>query len=207
MSFKKKTENFWYYYKWHTIIGILALVLIAYAVKTSVGSKENDLFMVYVSDKGVNAASSDMLEKDFKDSDILKDVNGDGERVFYLDNMVVSMDGANNDMALMQKLQVYMMAGEQSLMLVHKYIPEDYDGAFEDISSFASEDDVTYTGAEGKITAISVEGNSYLESLGFNTDNLYIALHTRTEKQEKNHVRDGEYKNARRALKYILDNK
>ncbi len=207
MSFKKKTENFWYYYKWHTIIGILALVLIAYAIKSSVGSKENDLFMVYVSDKGVNPASCDMLETDFKDSDILKDVNGDGEKVFYLDNMVVSMDGTNNDMALLQKLQVYMMAGEQSLMLVHKYIPEDYDGAFEDISAFASEDDVTYTGAEGKITAISVEGNSYLESLGFNTDNLYIALHARTEKQEKNHVRDGEYKNARRALKYILDNK
>lgn len=207
MSFKEKRENFWYYYKWHTLIGILVILVVVYAVKTSVGSKENDLFMVYVSDMVVNSDSSDMLEKDLKDNDILKDVNGDGEKVFYLDTMIVSMEDNNNDMAVMQKLQVYMMAGEQSLMLVHKYIPEDYDGAFEDISAYASEDDVTYTGADGKVTAISVEGNSYLEKLGFNTENLYIAIHARTEKQEKKHVRDGEYENARNTLKYILDNK
>ena len=29
---QKKWENYWYYYKWHTIVGIVALLVIAYTV-------------------------------------------------------------------------------------------------------------------------------------------------------------------------------
>ncbi len=207
MSFKKKLENYWYYYKWHTVIAVFIIFVVGFTIKSATESKENDLFMVYVSDKAIDTDVSGKLGKDLEKNKLIKDVNGDSEVNFYLDTLVTSLDGNNSDVASMQKLQVYMLAGEQSLMLVHKYIPEDYDGTFEDISAYASEDDTVYKGSNGKITAISVEGNSYLENMGINTENLYIGIHARSDKQIEKHERDAEYKMAHNILKYILKNK
>ena len=81
-----------------------------------------------------------------------------------------------------------MFAGQQSLMLVHQYVLEDYDGAFENIGDYAKEDDKTFTGNQKFVSGISVEGNKFLEDIGINTENLYVAMHVRTEKQIKKEI-------------------
>ena len=89
-------------------------------------------------------------------------------------------------------------------MFLHQYVVEDYDGAFEDMSSFAG-DRKTVVGKEGYVTAVSVEGSKYLESLGINTENLYITVHRRTEKDIKKGKLDREYELAHKIVKFVLE--
>lgn len=205
VNFKKKAENFWYHYKWHLILGVFIAILLIYAVKSMVTKKENDLFAVYISDKSISEDTGKNFEKSLIEENLMNDVNGDGEKVFYFEPLVTTMDYDAADNTTMQKLQFYMLAGEQSLMLVHKYIPEDYDGAFEDISAYASSDDEVYIGNDGYVTAICVEGNKYLESMGFDTENLYVAMHVMNDRDKDNSKRIKEYETAREIMKYILE--
>lgn len=204
VTLQKRFENYWYYYKWHTIVGIAVIMLIILGLKSFSSSKEADMTIVYVSDKYADPSVSQNFQDSLKENNLTADLNGDKTEYFYLDPMVVSFDGKNQDVAIMQKLQVYMAAGSQSLMMVHKYILEDYDGAFEDISDLCQDDENAFVSKDKTITGISVEGNKYLESLGINTDNLYLCLKQRTQKELKNKNRDKEYELAGKIIKFIL---
>ena len=207
MTIRKKLENFIYYYKWHTIVAVLVILLVAFGIKSSLDSKEPDVNILYVSDKATAAEASENLKKTLDKNKLVKDVNKDGEEYLYFESLVLSFDDSNNqDFALYQKLQVQMFAGTQSLMLVHQYVLEDYDGAFEDIGEYADKGLKTVSGVQGFVTGISVEGNKLLESAGINTENLYVSMHVRTEKQKKKHELEEEYKLAHEIMEFILDN-
>lgn len=204
MTFRKKLENFFYYYKWHTLAAVFIIAIVGFSVHSSMTSYEPDLNMVYVSDKPMASDTSERFEKSLKSASLVSDVNGDGKVRFLFEPMVMSMDSENADYTLAQKLQVYMFAGSQSVMFLHQYVVEDYDGAFEDMSSFAG-DRKTVVGKEGYVTAVSVEGSKYLESLGINTENLYITVHRRTEKDIKKGKLDREYELAHKIVKFVLE--
>ncbi len=206
MTFKEKLENFFYYYKWHTIIAVIAVALIGYCVHSSLTSHEPDVYISYVSDVPVSSDTASKMEKSLAENSLMKDVNGDGVKRFLLDPTVVSMDTSDgSDYAILQKLQVNMFAGSQTLMLVHKYVVEDYDGAYEDMSAFAEYGE-TIVGEENFPTAVSVAGNKYLEDMGINTENLYLAIHRRTEKDVEKGERNAEYALAYDVAKFILEN-
>ena len=207
MKFKKKLENFFYYYKWHVVGGIAAILILIPVIMSFTDKSEPDLNIIYVSDKYVSIDVSKNFEKSLNDQKLIHDIDNDGKKTFVFDPLVISYDDNNQDMAIMQKLQVYMMAGEQTLMLVHRYVAEDYDGAFEDISKYDPGDGTAYTGREGFVTAISVEGNRYLEGLGINTENLYVTMHTKTQSKKKDEKRDKAFNAAYEVLEYILNNK
>ena len=207
MTFKQKLENFKYYYKWHTIIAVFVIFLAVIGIKSCVESKEPDINILYVSDKYVQNDAGEKFQKQLSQNNFITDVNKDGKEYFYFEPVIISYEGNDNqNFAVYQKLQVQMFAGQQSLMLVHQYVLEDYDGAFENIGDYAKEDDKTFTGNQKFVSGISVEGNKFLEDIGINTENLYIAMHVRTEKQIKKGELEDEYKQAYKILDFILEN-
>lgn len=203
MTFRKRAENFFYYYKWHTLAALFVIVILAFSIYSAVSSHEPDLHMIYVSDKPISSEASSKLEKSLKDEGLIADVNGDSTQKFLFEPLITSMDSSNSDMATLQKLQVCMVAGTQSIMLLHQYTVEDYDGSFEDISKYAGSAK-TITGSEGFVTGISVEGNKYLESIGINTENLYLSIHRRSEKDIEKGKLEKEYELAHKVAEYIL---
>lgn len=207
MAFKKRIENFFYYYKWHTVAAIFVILILLFGIKSSIDSKEPDLNILYVSDKVTAPEATNNFKKTLDENKLIKDVNEDGEKYFYFEPLVLSFDdNSNQDYALYQKLQVQMFTGVQTLMLVHQYVLEDYDGAFDNIGAYAGKDDKTFKGSEKFVTGISVEGNRLLEDIGINTENLYVSMHIRTEKQQEKGELEKEYKLAEKVLEFILDN-
>ena len=51
MKFKKKLENFFYYYKWHVVAGIAAILILIPMIMSFTDNSEPDLNIIYVSDK------------------------------------------------------------------------------------------------------------------------------------------------------------
>lgn len=203
---KAAVENFFYHYKYHVLGGIFIVVLLLSVFKSCADKKVIDLKMVYFSDKYLATENIDAFEKSLRDNDMIKDIDGDGETQFFMDNILYDFDvDGNTDEAMLNKVLTIAYAGDHTLMLVHKYGLEDYDGSFEDLTSVVRDTDDVFYGPETKFpTGISVEGNKYLESFGIDTENLYIAMRRRNEK-DKTEDKDREFfDSAYKVMDFIL---
>lgn len=76
MSFWKKVENFWYHYKWVTIITAVVVLFGGYMIYDLVTKVEPDLTIVATPDNGISYRGEE-LENFFEG--FCDDVNGDGE--------------------------------------------------------------------------------------------------------------------------------
>lgn len=203
---KENIENFFYHYKYHVIGGIVLVLLLFSLLKSCTDKQVIDLKTVYFSDKYLAQENIDAFEKSLRDNNLVADIDGDGEANFYMDNILYDFDvDGNTDEAILNKVLTVTYAGDHTLMLVHKYGLEDYDGSFEDLSSIAKNHDKVFYGPESEFpTGISVEGNEYLESFGIDTENLYISMRRRTDKDRKED-KDREYfEHAYKVMEFIL---
>ncbi len=203
---KEKIDNFFYYYKTHLIVTVFITVLLVIGIRSCVDRKDIDLKVVYFSDALTASETADTMEKSFAENGLLEDVDGDGEKTFHLDSIVHDFDiDGSVDEATVNKIQATMFAGDHSLMLVHKYALEDYDGSYEDISSHAKEGDGKFISPNsGDVIGISVAGNPYLEKMGIPTDNLYVAMRLRTESEIKKGKSKNHFDHAYKVMDYIL---
>ena len=181
---KEKIQHFWYYYKWHVLSAIVIGALLVSLLKSCTTREIIDLKMVYFSTRYISDEAVQGFEDSLRDQGLVKDIDGDGEAKFYLDVVLddFEVDG-NTDEATMSKIQTIVFAGDHTLMLVHQYALEDYDGCFADLSDVAGDNSVYTSPESGFVTGISVEGNTYLEELGIDTTSLYAAMRRRTDKE------------------------
>lgn len=206
MTFKKKWENYWYHYKFHTLFILFVIILAIVGFKSCADNEEIDLHMVFLSDTYLSPEASEKLENTLAEEGLVPDIDGDGVSNFFMDSITIGFDAdSNNDMTIAQKLQTVIYAGQHTLMLVHEYGLEDYDGVFEDISHKADSGMKTFVSPEEKfVSGISVEGNTLLEEAGINTDKLYVAMRRRSIKEaEKNANKEG-FDSAYDVMDYIL---
>ncbi len=204
---KKKIDNFWYHYKAHTLITLLILILAVAGFKSCSDKQEIDLHMAYMSTNPISQQSIDAVEKSLAEADLLKDLDGDGAAIFYMDTVVHNFNADSDmDQYAMQKVQTILYAGTHTITLAHQYALEDYDGSFEDISDYVRDGDKVFESPEeGFVSGISVEGNKYLESLGINTENLYVAMRRRTNAETEKNTYAKEFENGYEIMEYILE--
>lgn len=199
-------ENYWYHYKGITLAVLSALFILVVCLKSCSDKTMPDLKVVYFSDSYISQDNADIMEKDLREKKLIKDIDNDGNELFYMDIILYGFDvDAPVDEATINKIQTAMYVGDHTIVFAHKYALEDYPGSFEDISDKAGENTETFTDAEtGYITGISLEGNTYLKKCGINTENLYLAMRRRTEKETKNGKTDTCYDAAYDVVDYIL---
>ena len=77
MAFKEKLANFWYYYKWYTLGGVLLLGALAVAIHSCAARVKPDLYVLYALDTVPNTAQLQELESWFGAN--TTDENEDGE--------------------------------------------------------------------------------------------------------------------------------
>ncbi len=206
MKFKKKWENYWYHYKFHTIVALFIIVLFSIGFKSCLDKKDIDFHMVFLSDTYVSPEAEQNIEKALVKNGVVRDIDGDGVTNFYMDSLMLSFDAdANADEITLQKLQTVIYAGQHTLMLAHQYALEDYDGVFEDISHKADEGHKTFlTPQEKFVSGISVEGNTLLEEAGIDTDMLYVAMRRRSNKEAEKNANQKAFDQAYDVMDYIL---
>jgi hypothetical protein len=80
---KKKWDNYWYHYKWHTIGGSILAVLVIYFVQSVVFQVKPDISIVFASSAYVPQESIDALCAAVESE--IQDFNGDGKVVVQAD--------------------------------------------------------------------------------------------------------------------------
>lgn len=166
-----------------TLIFVAAVVIgVAVAVHSCVAREKPDLTLTYV---GENYFDSDLFYSSANLlSDGLDDVNADGKKTA---DLVTISFGANltqgQEQNNISRLTMSIGAGESRVYLMDKaYCLRYADSEFlADVSPFAGDREVLVNDA-GKVYAVSVEGNTLLESLGLDdTENVYLTLRAVTE--------------------------
>lgn len=90
-GFAAKLDNFWYYYKWHTIIGIFVLILAVVLITQLTGRESYDMQVLYAGPHIFKTGEKESIESAF--SQLLKrDYNGDGKKNCDLMNITIMTD-------------------------------------------------------------------------------------------------------------------
>ncbi len=143
---KSRWENFWFYYKKHTIIGAIILVLLVVLVSESVNREQYDLTVILATKGTTITEQEDRIAELL--SQYIEDYNGDGKVNVYVDVQNLPLDDAETSSEVFTAMQTRfageMAVGEKSIYIMDQTLYDYYelDGVFIDLSE-------KYPNAEG----------------------------------------------------------
>ena len=186
MPASEKIENFWYHYKWHTIVTAFVVVVGVILILQLCTKVEYDLNILYAGEKNITTTSlsgdgnSEYLSILSALESVGNDENDDGNVSFNLQKLYIlsekelesALGGIKDPMqkaSLESKMQEnydtlynYIMFGDYYLYFLSEDIFHDYEERFES-SIFASISEYTKAGGEYSYAG---DGGIYLSSLG-----------------------------------------
>lgn len=207
-SFKSKLENFWYYYKWHTLGALVVLLAVGVGLSQCIGRVDIDVVVYYLSADPISYAEDKTNLKKALEP-YVRDYTGDGKVRIEIENYFI---GENHDADMvkdnLRNFSNMYTAGSVMLIMVDdaglKQMTEV--GYFGDISDLTDEP-LLYDG-----TVWNAEGSAFKksESLKYWTTPMYWGVRVFNEKSliSISKTKGEEYKFAREVLFNIInDNK
>ncbi len=131
MTFVQKIENYWYHYKWHTIIGVFAFVIALICITQCAKKVEYDAMIMYA---GNFKIAEEYREKTLENI-MSEDYNGDGEKLVSVFQLVLNIAGKDGEYEYfdpvaqneeIQRLEIELSAGDSVIYILHPYIYEQY---------------------------------------------------------------------------------
>ena len=211
MPFSKKWEHYWFYYKWHTIIGLVALIVVVYSVYGALTQTKYD-FVIDMVCSDVSYDIAERMGKTLENTDVIKDVNGDGEKHVLTSLIAFSSEGDNEqDIQQMQAVQVRMLVGESTVMLVGSTFITGYStqGVFADITHIADKynipEDARFIDENGATLGIKLHNNKFMYDHGTPAEDSYIVKRNVPYNHQKDEQKLKEYKISDDVIEYILN--
>lgn len=152
-EFKKKWENFWYHYKTHTIIAVVAAVTIIISSVQFFTKDKFDYYLLYAGPQIIAVQDLHYIERAF--NDFADDYNGDGEVSVALNDIVMlspeEMEAAkekgavfdgNYQQQMMTEYYQQIIAGDVVICLLSPYMYEivNQESGFMPLSEIFGED-------------------------------------------------------------------
>ncbi len=199
MSFRKKWDNYWYYHKWHTVIGAILIVFVFMTAYQMMTRTVYDNSVVVAGN--VPATLSDL---EGFESDIIhcfKDTNKDGEinintTFVPFGGNIDSVDEAEMALVYPQQLQALIAADDANIFIVTEDILIDYGkaNAFADVTDVQKElgiSDCKYK------NGILITDKNLIDKLQLYSDvDYYIAVRVHDELETMNEKKRISYENA-----------
>jgi hypothetical protein len=122
MTFKQWLENFWYHYKWHTIISLFLVITCGVCITQCASRPNYDQNAVLYCDRTISDNTSAFLQKELEKR--VTDQNQDGEKLFEIYNLSYDSDSVapgQYTYANAQKLTTVVASGDYVLYVVDEY--------------------------------------------------------------------------------------
>jgi hypothetical protein len=102
-AFKKKWDNYWYYYKIHTIVAIFIVIVLAILIRDCATKVQPDVTVIVATQ---SVSQTDGLQASMQNyfSTLTADVNGDGKKSAECQIMALGSTDAQSSMAYQVKL-------------------------------------------------------------------------------------------------------
>lgn len=87
---KKWLDNYWYHYKWHTVITLFVVVFLAVCIGQMASKEKVDVYVMYAGPSAFGATGVSEVENAFVQ--MTDDTNGDGKKVVEFIDLTVMTD-------------------------------------------------------------------------------------------------------------------
>jgi len=148
--FKAKLENFWYHYKWHSIVALFIVIVVTICTLQMCKRTSYDIHIIYAGDHEIRKTSSGSTSP-YEDillslSNVVDDFDGDGEVNINLLNLFVINEqekeellGKNEGLTINESLvredtktlEQTLVYGEHYICFLSERIFREYDSEFE----------------------------------------------------------------------------
>jgi len=192
---KKWFENYWYYYRIHTIAGIFVAIILVVSLVECANKVYPDLSVSYIGEKAFNEEISANIKQTFVE--YIDDATKNGKLDVEFMPITISKEvKSEQDMAMMQKAQLEIAAGESYLYIMDRAYFEQYakEGLFLNIAD--------KLGKSGEVFGVPLNNSSVFSSLGIKSNmDLYACVRVITLGNQK---KAGEIARQNNAIKVIL---
>lgn len=124
-DFQSKWENYWYYYKYHTLAAVFVLIMICVFINDKLQQVDYDYRISAVTDYNLAEEQLNRLEEAF--TNVADDRNGDGEIHVLVSNYTITKDGNENPQVEMANQTKFMADLETGDSLIFIYSDDVYD--------------------------------------------------------------------------------
>lgn len=196
-------SNFIYYYSKYIVFFLVLAVIVTISCISCARKIEYDCEIYYLSDKHFMSDVYDNVENALVD--VIDDVDGKhGNIVAFHDYTAVSKDAVSNDIDLVMTSKIHMEVanGNGYLYVMNE---EWYNFC---VKNELLEDISEFTGDKNPIYCFEITDNKFLNELGVKDNGkLYIGLRCMNydDIDDNKHVK--KYNNAKKVIKYVIDNK
>ena len=210
---KAKWENFWYYYKWHVIIGIFVFIVAATTIYDAVTRVDPDISIDCILDHGITAQSAYEMEYILTEKAPIADNNGDGKIKLSVSHCETgrSQSSISAGGSVVEVVQLKMAVGESSIIITEPNIVDLYESfeIYHDLTDIANEmnipQDRRYMSYDGtKVIAISMEGTSLMSELGLDGKDCYLFVRVIYNDHKADQTKINQFENAKDLAKYML---
>ncbi len=117
-TFKEKLQNYWFHFKWHTLVTILSIFMIVFLVSECNAKTDWDMQVVYFTYTPILENQIDLIGEYLEK--FSEDINGDGEVNISVVNCSVSENDFNSQYAknVYTKLQTMIFAEEKAILYI-----------------------------------------------------------------------------------------
>ena len=203
-------ENFWYYYKWHTIIGAILLFTAVIFVVDMFGEPKSDFTMMYAGNmQGMGSVEGYALEDRFKP--ITSDVDGDG--VHFVKSNVIYIDEKeknSTESAMGVVLDAELMAGETTVFFASDYLLGRFpQSEMLDLSpyveKFGIDESLVMRTESGSAYAVSLSQNPiFTEMSGVDVSKVYLLVRPLRDGKDNSVYKENLHKNGVEMAQHIL---
>lgn len=196
---KKWFENYWFYYKMHTIVGIFAVIILVFSLVECANKVYPDLTVSYIGEKMFSEELSTKIKQTFEG--YIDDATKNGKIDVEFMPLTISKEAkSEQDMAMMQKAQLEIAAGETYLYIMDKAYFEQYSkkGLFLNIAD--------QLGKSGEVYGVPLNNSAVFSSFGIKSDaDLYACVRVITLGNQKKETDIAKQNNAIKVIKKLAE--
>ncbi|MEG1743018.1 MAG: hypothetical protein RR246_02505, partial [Clostridia bacterium] len=206
ITFKSRLENFWYFYKWQTIIGMIILIGIIISIVQMSSNKSPDAMMMYVGPSTLYVKDKQTISSTAEQ--YLSDYNNDGEKKMDLLEININLGGENAEAlfeynySALQRFNAEVATGDAIIYVLEKnfYKSLSEQGILTKLSDVL--DDDMMPAEKYDDYGVCIKNIDYFKQDGYKSmnDDLILCIRKGPDSKQINYGRTGEYWESNRVL-------
>ncbi len=154
ITFKEKIQNYWYHFKWQTIISVFLVAVMTVLIAQCANREKQDMVVVFFAHSPVLDSQIEKVEKYIEQ--YATDIDGNGKVAVQTVNCTFNQKSGNKQyaMAILQKLQSLIASEPRAILFIVDEKGEEYINSISEDGVFEKEgkllDDEFYKQCAGK---------------------------------------------------------
>ncbi len=210
---KEWWSYFWDYYKWHTILAVFALILVATTAKQCASRIDYDLTLTVAGNIGFSAEEQEDISTSL--AELVDDCDNNGEKHVSLQQIIsqnTQTQDAEYEMALTARLTGEFAAGESYLFLFTKDKANTYlndpqcEGMFVGVEEWADTipEKSKLMRSKGKAYAINLENSAFFLEKGIDVSGLYLMVRNPRKNELDKDKSEIQFESAKKVANYLI---